>query len=127
MSRAQDLLGLLRGIQLVAQETLKTQKSELKVIWSNSSVRTALEGVQKKTEVGLKNTKTASAGDVFKSVVDGAERVNAVLTGVKYYATNATPVAQTNFIETAGLLIFLLRLISHAWWRIWDSRCSTRN
>lgn len=105
MSRAQDLLGLLRGIQLVAQETLKTQKGELKVIWANSSVRTALEGVQ----VGVKHAKTPNAGDMFKSVVDGAERVNAVFTGVKYYATNATPVAQ-NFVETnaatAGLLIF---------------------
>lgn len=91
MSRAQDFLGVLRGIQLVAQESVKTQRGELKVIWSNSSVRTAVEDAKKKTQTSLKSAQVKSATDVFKSAVDGTERVNAVLTGVKYFATNAAP------------------------------------
>jgi aarF domain-containing kinase len=43
MSRSQDILGLLRGIQLVAGASVKTQEAYLKHLWSHSSVRDLIE------------------------------------------------------------------------------------
>lgn len=113
MSRVQDFLGLLRGIQLVAQESLKTQTSELKVIWSNSSVRIAVEGAKKETETLLKNAKTKSADDVFKSVVEGAERVNTVLTGIKYFTTNSSTLETRKLSDEKGLLLIIIIFVTN--------------
>lgn len=43
MSRSSDILGLIRGIQLVAGASAKTQEAYLKHLWSHSSVRDAIE------------------------------------------------------------------------------------
>lgn len=80
----------------MAQEGIKTQRGELRVIWSNSSVRTAIEDAKKKTQKNLKNAPVRSAGDILNGAIESTERVNAVLTGVKCFATGAEPVSASS-------------------------------
>lgn len=96
MSRIQDFLGVLRGAQIVLQESVKVQSANLNVIWTNSSVKSAIEEIGKKSQTNLKNTQVKSANDFYKGVVETAERVNAVVTGIRHFASNASSLAVTS-------------------------------
>lgn len=91
MSRSQDIFGLLRGIQLVAGASVKTQEVYLKHLWSHSSVREAIE------------KSTAGSSDCGKKVVTnpGEElqrvgkilqetfaRSSVVFEGIRQYSSN---------------------------------------
>lgn len=103
MSRAQDLLGVLRGIQSVAQEGLNTQRTSWKVIWNNSSVRTAINEVANKNSA--KRTEIKDVKQIVNIVADSADRLNAVVTGVREFAKNA-PVLQTQSVNKGNRFSF---------------------
>lgn len=95
MSRAQDIIGVLKGIQSVAQEGLKTQRASWNVIWNNSSVRTAINQATNKTQSRVTQTELKDVNNIVKVVSDSADRINAVVKGVAEFTKNA-PVNKGN-------------------------------
>lgn len=91
MSRSQDIIALLRGIQLVAGASRKTQEAYLKHLWSHSSVR---ELVEKGADQTIESSKRVisnpgqelqNVGNMLKETL---ERTSVVVEGVRQYATS---------------------------------------
>lgn len=89
MSRAQDLLGVIKGIQKIAQEGAKVQSAALKVIWANSNVRSAIDNAAKNAQNSVKQSDIKNVNDVVKVVADTTDRLSAVAHGIKEFATNS--------------------------------------
>lgn len=91
MSRSQDILALLRGIQLVAGASKKTQEAYLKHLWAHSSVRELVEkGADQTIANGKKiisnpGQELQNVGNMLKETL---ERTSVVVEGVKQYATS---------------------------------------
>lgn len=91
MSRSQDILGLLRGIQLVAGASVKTQEAYLKHLWSHSSVRDAIEKSANETsELGKKVVanpaqELQNVGNLLKETL---ERSSVVVEGIRQYTAS---------------------------------------
>lgn len=91
MSRSQDILGLLRGIQLVAGASVRTQEAYLKHLWSHSSVRDVIEKSANETsELGKKVVRNPAqelqnVGNLLKETL---ERSSVVVEGIKQYTAS---------------------------------------
>lgn len=88
MSRRQDILGLVRGIQLVAGASVKTQEAYLKHIWSHSSVREAVEKSASQTsECGKKviTNPGKELQNVGNALRETLERSAVVVEGIRRY------------------------------------------
>lgn len=91
MSRSQDILGFIRGIQLVANASVKTQEAYLKHLWSHSSVREAVEKSAKETsECGKKvltnpGQELQNVGNILKETL---QRSSVVVEGIKQYTAS---------------------------------------
>lgn len=91
MSRSQDILGIIRGIQLVANASVKTQEAYLKHLWSHSSVRDAIEKSATPTiECGNKMIKNPAeelqkVGNLLKETL---ERSSVVVEGIKQFSAS---------------------------------------
>jgi aarF domain-containing kinase len=106
MSRSQDILGLIRGIQLVANASLKTQEAYLKHLWSHSSVREAVEKSAIQTsECGKKvmrnpGEELQNVGRILKETF---ERSSVVVDGIKQYtAASKNSSYPFNDLEISG-------------------------
>lgn len=76
MFRSNDILGIIRGLQLVAEAGLTHQRSEFNTIWRNSSIRALVEDA-------LTNS------NVTNTVLDKVDRVATVCHGLQVYTTHA--------------------------------------
>lgn len=91
MSRSQDILGLIRGIQLVANASVKTQEAYLKHLWSHSSVREAIEkSANEASESGKKvianpGQELQNVGNILKETL---QRSSVVVEGIKQYTAS---------------------------------------
>lgn len=91
MSRSQDILGLIRGIQLVANASVRTQEAYLKHLWSHSSVREAVEKSANQTsECGKKiitnpGQELQNVGNILKETL---ERSSVVIEGIRQYTAS---------------------------------------
>jgi aarF domain-containing kinase len=91
MSRSQDILGLIRGIQLVASASVKTQEAYLKHLWSHSSVREAAEkSAMQTSECGKKfmsnpSQELQNVGNMLKETL---ERSSVVVEGIRQYTAS---------------------------------------
>lgn len=89
MSRSQDIFGVLRGIQLVLNSSVKTQEAYLKHLWSHSSIRDVLEkNCDQTQQCGKKfvenpTKELENIGSVLKETL---ERTSLVAEGVRKYA-----------------------------------------
>lgn len=86
-----DLIGILRGIQLVASASLKTQESYVKHVWSHSSVREAIENnVNKTSECSKKVMQNPSQEfqNVNHYLKETFQRSSVVLEGFRQYMSN---------------------------------------
>lgn len=89
MSRSQDIFGILRGIQLVLNASVKTQEAYLKHLWAHSSIRDVLEkNLAQTQQCGEKLVKNPTKeleniGNVLKETL---ERTSLVAEGVRKYA-----------------------------------------
>lgn len=105
MSRSQDILGLLRGIQLVANASVKTQEAYLKHLWSHSSVRDAIEKSATQTSECGKKVITNPAqelknvGNILK---ESFERSSVVVEGIKQYTASGRTTHPIGEIESAN-------------------------
>jgi aarF domain-containing kinase len=103
MSRSQDIFGILRGIQLVLNSSVKTQEVYLKHLWSHSSVRDVLEKnfaqTQQCGEKFVKNPtkELENIGSVLKETL---ERTSLVAEGVKKYAISERSSKNVSSIDT---------------------------
>lgn len=88
MSRTQDILGLIRGIQLVAGASVKTQEAYLKHLWSHSSVRDAIEKSAIQTSECGKKIMTnpgLELQNVGSALKETFERSAVVVEGIRQY------------------------------------------
>ncbi|XP_052890867.1 atypical kinase COQ8B, mitochondrial [Anopheles moucheti] len=94
MSRAQDAVGILRGLKIVADAVGKSQSEYAKHLWANSSVREALEqqlatGEQSVKQVLNNPTKELEkAGGVLRETI---ERTAIVAEGLRQLTAAAMP------------------------------------
>ncbi|XP_053659211.1 atypical kinase COQ8B, mitochondrial [Anopheles marshallii] len=94
MSRAQDAVGILRGLKIVADAVGKSQSEYAKHLWANSSVREALEqqlatGEQSVKQVLNNPTKELEkAGGVLRETI---ERTAVVAEGLRQLTAAAIP------------------------------------
>lgn len=106
MSRSQDILGLIRGIQLVTGASLKTQEAYLKHLWSHSSVRDAIEKSASQTsECGKKviTNPSLELQKVGKILQETFARSSVVVEGIKQYSAGGkSSMQQFNQAETVN-------------------------
>jgi aarF domain-containing kinase len=92
MSRAQDVIALLRGLEIISKAALKQNEQYVKLLWANSSIRELLEQNSKSSEECLKkilNNPSQELEGFGKSVVETLQRTSVVVEGVKQYATSS--------------------------------------
>lgn len=88
MSRSQDLIQLIKGIQLVANASIKTQQKYLKHLLSHSSVVEVLEkGAKQSQEFGKQviDNPSQEIEKLNKIMKEAFERTSVVADGIKYY------------------------------------------
>lgn len=88
MSRLRDILGVIRGCQLVAEAGVKLQVSNIQETYKNSSLKPALNSCLQSKPV----QSSASGENVNKNVnnivnilSDGVDRLSTVSYGIKEY------------------------------------------
>lgn len=105
MSRSQDILGIIRGIQLVANASLKTQEAYLKHLWSNSSVREVIErNVEQTAECGKKvmTNPTQELQNIGSAVKETFERSAVVIEGIRRYTASGRTTYPVGEIEMSN-------------------------
>lgn len=113
MSRTQDVIGIIRGLQCVADAAVKLQEESFKQFWSNSSIRNATTQVGESLKAGRPKDLATLTKDLGKTVNETAERVSTVLTGIREYtslasASNLSPKGKPNDIQHLKGYNFLL-------------------
>lgn len=88
MSRSQDIFGLLRGLQTVAEAAVKLQEEQLSTVWRNSSVNEFLRQCpnQFKNANCSNGTRANNVNTgVFGSLADSTDRLSTVFSGIREY------------------------------------------
>jgi aarF domain-containing kinase len=88
---SQDIFGVIRGIGLVANASLKSQEAYAKHIWSHSSVREAFENNAKEVaECGKKiiSNPSQELQNINHIMKETVERSSIVATGLKQFMSN---------------------------------------
>lgn len=80
MSKLQDLVSVLKGVQNVMQAGIKLQEKEMRIIWQNSSIKSLTEDIN--NQIKLKDFKRT---DLSGAMTETSERLSAVLVGLKEY------------------------------------------
>uniref|UniRef100_A0A182IX98 ABC1 atypical kinase-like domain-containing protein n=1 Tax=Anopheles atroparvus TaxID=41427 RepID=A0A182IX98_ANOAO len=94
MSRAQDAVGMLRGLKLVADSVGKTQGEYAKHLWANSSVREVLEQQLATGEKSVKQALNNPTQELEKAgglVRETFERTAVVAEGLRQLTVAALP------------------------------------
>lgn len=101
----QDIFGLLRGLQLIANASVKTQEAYLKHLWSNSSVREAITNNLKQTaECGKKvmNNPSQELQNLSGILKESAERSSVVVDGFRQYMSYGRNSGPINSLELSN-------------------------
>lgn len=88
MSHINELIGVLRGLRLVAEAGVKLQQEASQLIWYNSSLKTVLQNIPTNTL-----TQTKPSPDLAKDIL---ERAMVVAQGFKQYAVMHIPNLNTD-------------------------------
>lgn len=86
MPRVQDLIGVMKGVQHVTQACLQLQEQTFRVIWANSTARSALNS----TIDNITNQKAPKPEDFMKAASDTVERMTTIAQGIKDYIELST-------------------------------------
>ncbi|KAK3914835.1 Atypical kinase COQ8B, mitochondrial [Frankliniella fusca] len=90
---AQDVLGVIRGIQCVANAAARYQEAQMKEVWMNSSVRDAVSNVGGKMGVAVVQSFTPKPNqpesEVSKKLTEIVERTSMVTEGIRTFAAYA--------------------------------------
>ncbi|KAK5643386.1 hypothetical protein RI129_007231 [Pyrocoelia pectoralis] len=81
MSRGKEILGVIRGLQAVAEAGIKLQQESLETFWHNSSLRNVAQNVfeSKKNPISSNNKKPE---DLVKIVTDTGDRLYTIVDGI---------------------------------------------
>ncbi|KAF5302370.1 hypothetical protein FQA39_LY10409 [Lamprigera yunnana] len=90
MSKSQDILAVVRGLQLVAEAGFKLQEQTLKEIWHNSSVKNIIENVTQ----AKPNSKNSKPEDIFKVISDTSDRLYTIVDGINEFITHSVPITK---------------------------------
>ena len=99
----QDIFGIIKGIQLIANASLKTQEAYLKHIWSNSSVREAIDNNLKQTaECGKKvmSNPSEELQNINNILKESVSRSSVVVDGLRQYMSSgrsSLPIGSLDF------------------------------
>ncbi|KAG5680779.1 hypothetical protein PVAND_010265 [Polypedilum vanderplanki] len=99
-----DLIGILRGAQLVASASIKSQEQYLKHIWSHSSVRDAIETNVKQTQECTKKIIENPAQEfqnVNHYIKETFGRGSVVVEGLRQYMANGRSSEPIGVIEVS--------------------------
>uniref|UniRef100_A0A182VRN6 ABC1 atypical kinase-like domain-containing protein n=1 Tax=Anopheles minimus TaxID=112268 RepID=A0A182VRN6_9DIPT len=94
MSRAQDAVGILRGLKIVADAVGKSQSEYAKHLWANSSVREALEQQLATSEQSIKQVLNNPTKELEKTggmLRETIERTAVVAEGLRQLTVAAMP------------------------------------
>lgn len=92
MSRIQDALGVIKGLQYALQAGVKLQEANIIHIWRNSSIRSLSEELKLPLENDM---------NIIQSVSEGTEKISSIMTGLKKFSSLA---ASNNIsIETQNI------------------------
>lgn len=90
---AQDVLGVIRGLQCVANAAARYQEAQIKEVWLNSSVRDAVGNVGGKMGATVVQSLTPKPNqpqsDVSKKITEIVERTSMVTEGIRTFAAYA--------------------------------------
>lgn len=103
MSRSQDTLALLKGLQLIAKACVRTNEEYLRHLWANSSVRDVINANCAQAKE-FTNKLTTNPNKEFENVShilrETVERTGIVAEGVKQYSlANSKMIQQMNEIK----------------------------
>lgn len=90
MSRIQDAIAVLKGLQIIAKASAETQQRYLQHIWSNSSIRELVQSsLNQAQQCSLKFTQNPSkeVEIIANSLRETLQRSSMVVEGVKQYTT----------------------------------------
>lgn len=107
MSRSQDIFGMLRGLQTVAEAVVKLQEEQLSTVWRNSSVNELLKQCPNQIKnVNCSNGTKANNvnSNVFSTLADSTDRLSTVFTGIREYV-NYSP---ENYRRMEGKVFLVL-------------------
>ncbi len=99
-----DLIGILRGIKLIASASVRTQEEYVKHIWSHSSVRDAFEnGVKQTSECSKKlmNNPSQEFQNLNHFLKESAERSSVVVEGLRQYMSSGKSSSPVGAIEVS--------------------------
>lgn len=81
MTKLQDLVGVLKGVQNVMQAGLKLQEKDIRIIWQNSSLKSLNEEITNQ----LKSKKYTET-DLNTAISETSKRLYTVIAGLKEYS-----------------------------------------
>ncbi|XP_059618185.1 atypical kinase COQ8B, mitochondrial [Phlebotomus argentipes] len=105
MSRSQDLVALLRGLQIVLEATVKTQEQCFQRLWANSSIR---EIVLQNREMSSKclnkflQDPSKKLSGVSDNLKEAAERGSVVLEGIRQLTASSVKLEPRNVTKDLG-------------------------
>lgn len=107
MSRIQDTIALVKGLQIVAKASTETQQKYIQHIWANSSIRDLLQSNlnhAKQCSSKFSQNPSKELETVVNSLRETLQRSSMVVEGVKQYTVTSmkTDAIQTS-ASTAGL------------------------
>lgn len=92
MSRSQDLVSLLRGLQIVLEATVKSQEQCVQRLWANSSIRDIVNENRLISSQCLNKflqNPSKELSEVSNSLKEAAERSSVVLEGIRQYTASS--------------------------------------
>ncbi|KAF5294249.1 hypothetical protein FQR65_LT10835 [Abscondita terminalis] len=100
MSKQQEILGVIRGLQAVAQAGLKLQEQTVNEIWRNSSIKTVLENATNIKSNSNFNI-NQSPEEIIKIISDTGDRLFTVADGVNKFVAHsfATTIKDQQFVK----------------------------
>lgn len=87
MSRAQDVIGVLRGLQCVTEAAIKLQEESFRHFWNNSSLRHTAAQVGNSLKTKQPGDIQSAASVLTKTVRETADRFSTVLAGVREFSS----------------------------------------
>lgn len=80
MARSQDILAILRGVQMVVRAGIKEEEKNIQRLWSNSSVRSSVND-----SLNVIVNKIKNPGEVVKVANESLDRFSTIATGINQY------------------------------------------
>lgn len=106
MSKVQDLIGVVRGIQKVMGASVQVQEAYVKHIWANSSIKDIIEQNINQTSQCGKNIMSNPGEELKKisgAIQETLDRSSVVVEGLKHYSSMGAAQKSSTTSETVNV------------------------